>query len=173
MKRLICIALSVLFMGSLFAQEKFPVPDVTLEKKNSIILANMYGMITSGISFAKSQGVSPHDYGMYVGNIFVHSWNPDIGFDGFVKGVIRSWESFKTDQDGTIRITENPDHSVTMEFPKIAMTKYLGKDSHHATIDEAVECFTGMLKPFGTTFNCAVTIDVTDTYLVFNFSENK
>lgn len=173
MKRFICIALSVLFMGSLFAQEKFPVPDMPLEKKNSIVLMNMYGMITSGISFAESQGVSSHDYGMYVGNIFVHSWNPDIGFDGFVKGVIHSWESFKTDQDGAIRITENPDNSVKMEFPKIAMTKYLGKESQQGTLDEVLDCFRGILKPFGTTFNCAVMIDVTDTYLVFNLSPNK
>ncbi len=99
MKRFICIALSVLFLGTLFAQQKYPVPELTLEKKNSIVSMNMYGM--------------------YVGNIFVHSWNPGIGFD------------------------------------------------------EGVECFTGMLKPFGTAFNCAVTIDVSDTYLVFNLSANK
>ena len=135
MRRFICIALSVLFMGSLFAQERFLVPELTYKQKHSRTLSETYGFVTTGINFAKSQGVSPYDYGIYVGTIYASFWNPEIGFEGFVKNAIRAWESLRTDQDDKIIVTEKADNSVMMEFPKNAMTKFLDKENPVASIE--------------------------------------
>ena len=172
MRRFICIALSVVLMGSLFAQERFPIPELTYEQKYSRVLAETFGFVSTGINFAKSQGVSPYDYGIYVGNIYASYWNPEIGFEGFVKSFIGSWECMKTDQDGKINITENSDNSVSIEFPKNAMTKFIGRENPIATIEEVVEYFKGILTQITAKFKSSVTIEITDTYLTFNLKEN-
>ena len=172
MKRLICIALCVLFMGGLFAQERFPVPELTYKQKHLRSLSEAYGFMTTGINFAKSQGVSPFDYGIYVGTIYASYWNQEIGFEGFVNNAIRSWESFRTDQDGKIIVTEKADNSVLMEFPKNMMTKFLGEENPIASTEEVVEYFKGVLKPITAKFKSTATIDITETHLRFIFKKD-
>ena len=108
--------------------------------------------MTTGINFAKSQGVSPYDYGIYVGTIYASHWNPEIGFEGFVTNAIRAWASLMTDQGGKIIVTEKADNSVLMEFPKNEMTKFLRKENPVATTEEVVEYFNGVLKPITAKF---------------------
>jgi hypothetical protein len=159
-------------MGSIFAQERYTVPELTYKQKHIRVLSETYGFVTTGINFAKSQGVSPYDYGIYVGNIYASYWNPEIGFEGFVKNVIRTWESLRTDQDAKIMITEKSDNTVSMEFPKNEMTKFLGGENPIATTEEVVEYFKGLLKPITAKFKSSATIDITDTYITFIFKKN-
>ena len=145
---------------------------MTYKQKLTRVIPEAYGFLTTGINFAKSQGVSPYDYGIYVGTIYASSWNPEIGFDGFVNNAIRTWESLRTDQDGKINILENTDNSVSIEFPKNAMTKFLGGENPIATIEEVGEYFTGILKPITAKFNSSVRIDITDAYFTIIFKKN-
>ena len=145
---------------------------MTYKQKHSRTLSETYGFVATGINFAKSQGVSPFDYGIYVGTIYASYWNPEIGFEGFVKSVIRAWECLRTDQDGKISVTEKADNTVLMEFPKKAMTKFLGGENPIATTEEVVEYFKGVLKPITAKFKSSVTIDITDTYITFIFKQN-
>ena len=172
MKRIICIALSLLFVGALLAQEKYTVPELSYEKKHSRVLGETYGFLTTGINFAKSQGASPYDYGLYVGTIYASFWNSEVGFEGFVKNVILSWESLRADQDDQMIVTEEMDHSVLVEFPKNAMTKYFAQEKPVATIDEVVEYFNGVLKPITAKFNSSARVENTDVYLTITLKKN-
>ncbi len=172
MKKVICSAVCILFFGSVFAQELFPVPTRTCEQKYTTVKYQTYSTLKSAINFAKSQGVSALDFGIYTGNLYAPSWNADIGFEGFVKSSIQTWESFKTELDGQIVITENTDGSVSMNFPKIAMSKYFTGDKPMATFEEAVDYFRGALKPIAAKFNSTVTLTVTETTIVFHFKKN-
>ena len=159
-------------MGSLFAQEKFPVPELTYKQKHSRVLSETFGFVTTGINFAKSQGVSPYDYGIYVGTIYASYWNSEIGFEGFVNSAIRAWESMMTDQDDKIIVTEKADNSVLMEFPKNAITKFIGRENPIATTEEVMEYFKGVLKQITAKFKSSVTIDITDTHITFIFKKD-
>jgi len=159
-------------MGSLFAQERFPVPELTYKQKHSRVLSESFGFVTTGINFAKSQGVSPYDYGIYVGTIYASYWNTEIGFEGFVNFVIPTWESLRTDQYDKIIVTEKADNSVLMEFPKNAITKFLGGENPVATIEEVVDYFKGILKPITAKFKSSATINITDTHITFIFKKD-
>jgi hypothetical protein len=172
MKKIICILVSVAFMFSLYAQEKYTVQVRTDLEKYITVKSQFYSFMNAGISFAKSKGVSPFEYGKYVGNLFAPSWNQEIGFEGFVRSVIRTWESMKTDTEGTITVTEKPDGSVIMEFPKVSMMKYFAAGIPIATFEECIEYFRGVIKPIADKFSCSLTLIANENFLVFTFKKN-
>ena len=82
MKKLLSIAICLVFIGNAFGQEKFTVPEQTSEQKYEEVMSEFWWILSAGINFAKTQDVSAYEYGEYIGNIFVPSWNQENGFDG-------------------------------------------------------------------------------------------
>jgi hypothetical protein len=148
------------------------IPTRTCEQKYSRVKSEAYSFFKSGVNFAKSQGVTPFNYGIYVGNLYAPNWNPEIGFDGFVKSAILTWESLRAEQDDKIIITEKQDGSVLMEFPKNAIIKYFAGEKPIATFEEVIDFFRGLMKPIADKYNGSVTITITETFLAFNFKKN-
>ena len=167
MKKLFCFLTGLLFWGSLFAQEKFPVPERTCEQKHNMVMYQSWSMIHASINFAKSQGVSPYEYGKFVGGLFAPSWNPEGGFDAVVATMLNVWESFKTDADGDIVMNEMEDGSVSMDYPRKALEKYISGENSYTSMDEIVEYFQGVLKPIADYMGCTVNLKLTETSMVF------
>ncbi len=84
MKKILCMNLVVwIFFSTFFvlAQEKkeqedrkVELPILYLEQKLGISIINLASYLTAGISYAKSFGQKPEDYGEFLGKIFSPNW---------------------------------------------------------------------------------------------------
>lgn len=166
MKKLLCLLLPLLFIGSLNAQERFTVPERTHDQKHQRTIYQSWSVYAVGINFAKSQDVSAYDYGKYVGSLFAQSWNKESGFDGFVRGMIFNYENFRTEADGEIVIVENDDGSVVVKFPAIMLKKYFPEGNPYASFQEALDCFQGMLENIGDYMGCTAIQEVVGETIV-------
>lgn len=171
MKKLLSIAICLVFIGSAFGQEKFLVPERTPEQKHNRTMSQFWSVFAAGINFAKSQDISPYDYGKYIGNLFAPGWNKENGFDGFVNGMIFNWENFKTDADGPMVIKEKDDGSVIIILPVTAFEKYLPEGNAYASFIDAMDCMQGMLEPIADYLGCAVNQEVTEESIIHTFKK--
>lgn len=94
MKYLLCTFIGMLTICTISAQDKFAIPNVTADQEKEILYNHAMAYFATGISFAKTKGVSPGAYGKYVGEQFKPFWNPDQGFEAlgntlmfFLKGM--------------------------------------------------------------------------------------
>ena len=97
MKKLILITVTILFVTSIVAQEKFAVPEISDAQKHSRMVGQANGIILNLISYAKSQGNSVEDVAKFTGNQFKTGWNKENGWEGFAKGCLYNWTIFIPD----------------------------------------------------------------------------
>jgi len=95
MKKIFGFLFCLLISTSLLAQDKYTVPDISVEDKFNRTLGQFWGIFATSVDFAKSQGITPHDYGKYLGKVFAPTWNKEAGFEGMVWGTVYNWETFK------------------------------------------------------------------------------
>ena len=89
MKRTLIITLLCMLTASwTFAQDLFSVPELTQQNKQEVLYNHVIAYAVTGINFAKSQGVSPYDYGVHVGKLFTSFWNPEQGLPALGNGLI-------------------------------------------------------------------------------------
>ena len=141
MKKVIIAAAFILLAGVVFGQGKFTVPELSFEQKHNRTNSQFPVLIAAGINFAKTQDVTPYEYGKKIGKLFAPTWDKEAGFDGYVNGVIYISESSRTTDDGPIEIKENDDGSVTIIRDQGPMSKY---GDTYATFEERCECMTGI-----------------------------
>lgn len=67
----------------LYAQQPITIPEVTPEQEKEILYNHVVAYFATGITFAKTQGVSAEEYGKYIGNQFKPFWSPDAGLEAF------------------------------------------------------------------------------------------
>lgn len=73
-----------LFLFNLsYAQDKLSVPELTEQQKQEVLYNHVISYAASGVSYAKSLGKSPEEYGRYVGSLFTPFWDPAAGLQGF------------------------------------------------------------------------------------------
>ena len=96
MKNLTIILFVFLLVRPVFGQVDFNVPSMTDAAKHERILSQTNYIVIASVSYAKQQGLSLEDYAEGVGNLAKTTWNKEAGFDGFVKGTLYNWESFRT-----------------------------------------------------------------------------
>lgn len=169
MKKLLGICICLLFVGSLFAQEKFVVPERTPQQKYVRTTYMMWSWYAAGINFAKSQGVSAYDFGKYVGSEFAQTWDIEKGFDGFVSGMIYNWENMRFDSAPDIIIKENDDGSVVITSPAVIIKSYFPEGNPFASYKEAMDCMRGMMEEIGDYLGCAFSQEVTEDFIVNTF----
>ncbi len=170
MRKLLIITALVLFAGVAFGQEKFSVPDISPAQKHNLTNYQFMIMHAAGINFAKTQDISPYEYGKYLGSLFAPSWGKETGFDGFANGLIYNWETFKTDEDGPMVIVENDDGSVTVKYPVIAWKKYLPDGNLYASFEESMESIKGLGETIADYLGCTISqkIDQESIYFTIN-----
>lgn len=173
MKKLLSISICLLFIGSVFAQEKFVVPERTPEQKHRRATLMFWSWYGAGINFAKSQGVSAYDYGKYVGTLYAIGWNKENGLDGFVNGMIFNWKNMKFDADGEIVVKENDDGSVVVTYPAIIIKSYFPEENPYASYKESIDCFRGTMEEIGDYLGCTFSQEVTDDFIVNTFRKKQ
>jgi len=166
MKKLLSIAICMVCIGSTFGQEKFTVPERTSEQKHKRTMYQSWSIYAAGINFAKSQDISPYEYGKFVGNLFAQSWNKENGFDGFVKGMIFNWENFRTESDGQLVVKEKDDGSVIIIYPAIMLQRYFPEGNPYASFHEALDCMKGMLEPIADHMGCTIIQEANEESII-------
>ena len=94
MKKLFLITVTILFVTSIVAQEKFVVPEIPDAEKHSRMVGQANGIILNLIGYAKSQGKSVEDVAKFTGDQFKKGWNKENGWEGFAKGCLHNWTIF-------------------------------------------------------------------------------
>ena len=159
-KKLIIAICIILFAGFVYGQEKFSVPEFTPEQKHNTILFQFWTMYSAGINFAKSQGISPYEYGKYLGNLFTHYWHAEAGFEGYMRGCLNNWESSRTVDERPLTIKENADGSVSVVYPKHAWKKYMPDDSPIASFEEITSGLRGIGETVANHMGCSFVMEI-------------
>ena len=63
MKKSLSLLFCLVLMGTVIGQEKYSVPEIPVKKKLNRTYSQTWGILAVGVDFAKSQGVTPYDYG--------------------------------------------------------------------------------------------------------------
>ena len=156
-----------------YAQEKFTIPELTLEQKHNRSLFQLYSMMKVGIKFANSQGVAPYEYGKYCGSQFAKSWNQENGYEGFIRGMIYNWESFRSVQDDPLVPEEMDDGSVEIKLPLDMMKRYYREDDLYASFEEGLEAFRGMIEPIADRMGSVCKLEVIEEFIVYTISKKS
>lgn len=82
MKKLSLIIAGLLVTGCILAQD-LSVPLLTDNQKEEVLFQHVMAYATTGIAFAKSKGVTPEEYGIFIGKAFTGFWDPSAGFPIF------------------------------------------------------------------------------------------
>jgi len=170
MKKLLSIAICLVFIGSAFGQEKFTVPERTPEQKHKRAMYQSWSIYAAGINFAKSQNISPYEYGKFVGNLFAQSWNKENGFDGFVNGMIYNWENFRIDSDGQLVVKAKDDGSVIIKYPAVMLQKYFPEGNPYASFQDALDCMQGVLESIAEYMGCTIIQEANEESIINTFS---
>jgi hypothetical protein len=169
MKKYLTFIFCLLLCGNLAAQEKYPIPVRTSDQKHGRALSQFYACMAAGINFAKSHGVTPYEYGKYLGNLFAPSWGAGNDFEGFVKGSIYNLESFRHISDAALVVKENEDGSVSVITNDKMWHRYFPEGKGYASYDEFKDCMKGMYEPLGNHMGATLTQETRDTLLVYTF----
>ncbi len=87
-KSLILFATCLFVFNFSFAQDKISVPELSEQQKQEVLYNHVVAYAASGISYAKSLGKSPEEYGRYVGSLFTPFWDPAAGLPGFANQIM-------------------------------------------------------------------------------------
>jgi len=171
MKKLLSFAICLIFICHAFGQEKYAIPERTPEQKHQRTLGQFWAVYAAGINFVKSQGISPYEYGKYIGNLFASSWNKENGFEGFVNGTIFNWENFRTDADEPLAIKEKDDGSVMIKLSVDTWKKYFPEGNPYASFKDAMDCMQGTFEPIADYMGCSVNQEVTEESIIYSIKK--
>jgi hypothetical protein len=170
MKKYLTLVIFLLLAGSLLAQEKYPVPVLTGDQKHGNMVFQYWVMNAAGISFAKAHGVTPYEYGKYIGNLFAPTWGQGNNFEGYVKGAIYNM-SFLCPSDAGLVVKENEDGSVSIRTDDSIWHKFFPEGQGFASYDEFIEYMRGINEPIADHMGATITIKRQDTQLVFTLKK--
>mgnify|MGYP001125491022 CR=1 FL=1 len=140
-KPILFIAAFFLTIG-LYAQQEFIVPEVPIARKHQTMLFQFDAMLTVGINFAKTQGLTAAEYGSFVGEQFKYSWNKEAGFEGFVNGMLYNASCFLADPG--IEIITNTAEKVKFKTRLWAASIRVNEPVFGVTYKECMDFFNAM-----------------------------
>jgi hypothetical protein len=171
MKQYLTFIICFVLVGSLYAQEKYPIPELTSDQKHDRTLGQFWVMTAAGINFAKTHGVTPYEYGRYMGELFAPSWGDGNDFDAFVKGSIYNYENFRHLSDALLTIKENQDGSVNIIMSDKMWHKYLPDGNPYGSYSEFLEFMKGVNEPIANYMGATFKSEIKDTLLIFTFKK--
>jgi len=171
MKKLLSCAICLIFISNVFGQEKFTIPERTPEQKHQTTMFQYHAMVAAGIHFAKSQGISPYEYGKYVGDLVAQTWNNENGFDRYVNITIFSLENFRTDADIPLEIIEKDDSSVIIKFSAEISGKYYPEGNPSASFNDVLHFWQGMHERFADKLGCSFKHESTEDLIIFTITK--
>jgi len=171
MKKYLTFIICLILTGSLVAQEKYPIPVRTSDQKHNRTLGQFCVASAAGINFAKAHGVTPFEYGKYIGNLFAPSWGAGNDFDAYVKGSIFNLENFRHVSDAVLTVKENQDGSVSIISNDKMWHKYIPDGNPYASYNEFLEYMNGLNEPIANHMGATFTTEIKDTLLIFTLKK--
>jgi hypothetical protein len=171
MKKYLTIIICLFLTGILLAQEKYPIPVRTSDQKHGRTLSQFCLVSAAGINFAKANGVTPYEYGKYMGNLFAPSWGAGNNFESYVKGTIYNLENFRHVSDALLTVKENQDGSVSIISNEKIWHKYLPDGNPYASYTEFLEYMKGVNEPIANRMGATIVTEIKDTLLIFTLKK--
>ena len=160
------------FVTSVVGQETFKLPELTVEQKYKSMVRMFWGNIAPGIRFAKSYNVSPYEYGKFYGKLFAQYWNKEVGFKGYVQGVLRNWSFFITDTDSKIIIEKESDNMLIFKVPPSAFFNYFGKEGRHGvSAEEMLQMINGSHEQIAGYLGCTSNMVLEGEWIIVTVKE--
>ena len=173
MKKYLLVATGLLLSGVVSSQEKYKVDVPTAEQKHSVAIYQLYSFMGAGINFAKSQGVSPYEYGKYVGKLFAPSWNPANDFNVLVQGAMSHSELTRRASDPSVQVKENPDGSVTILSDEKMWRLYFSDNSNLASMNEFMDFLKGVYEPIADRMGGTARVELKDGSMVVTLTKKQ
>ena len=173
MKKLILITICVSFLIGVKGQEIFKVPDLTVEQKHNSMVSMFWYNVAPGISFVKTQNVSPYEYGAYYGKLFAPYWDSEIGFKSYAQGILRNWSYFTYDTDSGIIIEEESDSTLIFKVPPGAFYNYFKDGRNVVSAEEMLQMMNGSHEQIAGQLGCTSKMVLEKEWVVVTVKKNK
>lgn len=142
MRRIIVFAVTLLAGSILVAQQQLTVPQPSQEEKIEVLYQHVIAYATTGIAFAKTQGVSAEEYGRFIGKSFIPFWNPEDGYHVFAEGLMFILAAMYFDNQ--MEILEQNDKMVRFRMKNVDLSFREGP-MFGVTFEEFLECSKGVI----------------------------
>ena len=165
MKKIICIVFYITFFHSVWGQETLKVPEQTPEQKLISEVYSQWDILSSAISFTKTYGISPSEYGKYAGDLFASRMNKENGFAYYCQKIMYNWESWRTYEDAAVFIIKETDESLIFKVSLIGLQNYFGdKGNFGVSFDEIMECIKGIEEQIADHFEYTFSIEIEEEW---------
>ena len=158
MKNLTLIIVGLLLVSFVNAQQ-FSVPEVTPEQNKEILYNHVIAYCATGITFAKTKGTSPKEYGEYIGNQFKSFWNPNDGFPEFTNGMMFILAGMHPNNE--MQIIEQSDKMIKFKMKNVDLL-FKNGPAFGVTYDEFLECSEGIFNVLASYMNVSFAYQITD-----------
>lgn len=150
MKKIISIVLCLFTFSVINAQQKFSVPEVSSEQEKEILYNHVIAYFATGITFAKTQGVSAEDYGKYIAEQFKPFWDPSQGFPAFANTTMFILKGMHPANE--MQIVEQSDKMLLFKMKNVDAIFQMGP-AYGITYAEFLECSKGTLETLANYMN--------------------
>lgn len=159
MKKTALFIITLLAICDLSAQEKFSVPQVTTDQKIEILYNHVIAYGVTGISFAKSKGVSPEDYGKFIGKKFSAMWDPSGGFPLLVNQLMFILAGMHPDNQ--MKIVKQDEKSITFQMKNVDLP-FKNGPMFDVTYQDFLDCSKGIISTLAEYMNATFSEQVTE-----------
>ena len=166
MKKYLTFIICFVLACNLLAQEKYPVPILTGDQKSDRMLGQFWYLGAAGCNFAKTHGVTPNEYGKYIGNLYAPTWGAGNNFEDYVKGMIYNFECLRLNSDAGLVVKENEDGSVSIRLNDNFLKKLFPEGNGFASYDECVEFMKGINDPIADHMGATIKIEFQDNLMI-------
>ncbi len=118
------------------------MPELTEQQKQEVLYKHVVSYAASGISYAKSLGKSPEEYGRYVGNLFTPFWDPAAGLPGFANQIMFLLAGIHPANE--MKIVSQDENSITVRMKNVDMP-FMQGPMLGVSYDEYLEFSYGVL----------------------------
>lgn len=142
MKSILTILILLFSAIILFAQQSFSVPEVSNDQEKEILYNHVIAYAATGITFAKTKGVSAEDYGKYIGEQFKPFWSPEQGFPAFANTIMFILKGMHPANE--MQIIEQNESMVRFKMKNVDAMFQMGP-AYGITYNEFLDCSNGIL----------------------------
>ena len=157
-KRIILTLTFVSLAGWLVAQGNFTVPEVSAEQKQEILYNHVFSYAATGIAFAKSQDVTPSDYGKFIGGNFTSYWDPAGGLNAFANGMM--FILAEMHPDNGLQIVKQSDKMIVFQLKNVDMA-FSNGPLYGVSYEEFLEFSNGLISVLANHMNVSFSDEMT------------
>ena len=146
MKRMNLLIIGLITGTFLYAQQGLTVPQLTQDQKQEVLFQHVMAYATTGISFGKTQGVSPEEYGRFIGKSFTGAWDPSAGYQMFAGQLMYILAGMYPDNQ--MEILEQDDKMIRFRMKNVDIF-FRNGPVFGVTFEELLQCSKGIISELG------------------------